>query len=90
MTLLVVYPDCEAARRELCRTEKRLGEQDYGLSNFLLMHEAAAGKAYPRLDIAINRLEKISALLAMLVGRLGISEKLPMLLRGRSGASVLR
>ncbi len=50
--LLEAYPGCDAAKKELSRTEDRLREQDYGIFNFLAMHKAAAGKSPPCLDIA--------------------------------------
>ena len=51
-TLLAAFPGSEAATKELRRTEDRLREQDHGLFNFMAMHEAAAEKAPPCLDIA--------------------------------------
>lgn len=51
-TLLAAYPSCEAARKELHRTEDRLREQDHGAFNFLLMHKATAENTPPALDVA--------------------------------------
>lgn len=43
-TLLAAYPGREATKRELCRIEDRLQEQDHGCFNSLAMHESAAQK----------------------------------------------
>lgn len=51
-TLLAEYPDCDAAKKELRRTEDRLREQDLGVFDFLAMQKAAAEKTPPCLDIA--------------------------------------
>lgn len=51
-TLLAAYPDSEAAKKELSRTEDRLREQDHGLFDFVAMHKAATDKALPCLDTA--------------------------------------
>lgn len=51
-TLLAAYPGCEAAKKELNRTEDRLREQDYGAFKFLMMHEAAAEDPSPTLNVA--------------------------------------
>ena len=40
-TLLSQYPDCEAAKKELIRCERRLREQEDGDYDFKVMYEAA-------------------------------------------------
>ena len=51
-TLLEAYPGCEAAKKELCLTEKRFREQKFGLYDYSLMDEVATEKVPPRLDTA--------------------------------------
>lgn len=51
-TLLVAYPSCEAAQKEISRTEDRVREQEHGLFDFMAMHKAATEKAFPCLDTA--------------------------------------